>query len=161
MRSTSSRSRAMGPYRAVGVRITSVVPDSNRLMTLPQTRGPRAVFELSNLIELYRGEEIKSIVAPESAAAPAAFLFQPDALDGHGPVHRLAHVVDRKGGHAHGGQGLHLDAGPAEDASRGLDTQQSVLGEGEVHGDGVEGQGMAERDQLASPLGGHNASEPG
>ena len=44
---------------------------------------------------------------------PPALFHQPQSADGHAPVHRLAHVADRKQGHAAGGQGFHFHAGLA------------------------------------------------
>src|SRR5947209_2487809 len=110
---------------------------------------------------MYPAAAAASIVAPEGAAAAAALLPQPDALDAHNTVHGLAHVVDGEGGDADGGQRLHLDAGAAEDAHGGLDAEQVGGGEGEIDGGAGDGEGVAERDQLAGPLGGHDAGEAG
>src|SRR3954471_19305753 len=110
---------------------------------------------------MYRGAAGASIGALEGAAAAAALLFQPDALDGHNTIDGLAHVVDGEGGDADGGQGLHLDAGAAEDADGGLDAQQVRGGEGELDGGGGDGQRVAEGDEVAGALGGHDAGQAG
>src|SRR3954470_7012202 len=110
---------------------------------------------------MYRGAAGASIGALEGAAAAAALLFQPDALDGHNTVDGLAHVVDGEGGDADGGEGLHLDAGAAEDAHGGLDAQEVGLGEGEIEGGAGDGEGVAEGDEVAGALGGHDAGEAG
>src|SRR5947209_14031813 len=110
---------------------------------------------------MYPGAAGPSIVAPESAGAAAALLFQPDALDGHNTVDGLAHVVDGEGGDADGGERLHLDAGAAEHADAGVDAQGVVGGEGEVDGGAGDRQGVAQGDEVAGALGGHDAGEPG
>ena len=98
-------------------------------------------------------------VAPESAAAAAALLLQPDLLDGHNSIDRFAHVVDGQSGDADGGQRLHLDAGAAKDAHGGLDAEQIVGVEGEIDVRRVMGQWMAEGNEVAGALGGHDAGE--
>src|SRR5438270_13476316 len=108
---------------------------------------------------MYRGAAGASIGALEGAAAAAALLFQPDALDGHNTIDGLAHVIDGEGGDADGGEGLHLDAGAAEDADGGLDGQEVVGGKGEVNlGDG-DGERVAEGDEIAGAFGGQDAGE--
>src|SRR5579859_8198843 len=101
---------------------------------------------------MYPGGGAASIVAPEGAAAPAALLLQPDALDRHNTVHGLAHVVDGEGGDAHGGQRLHLDAGAAEDAHGRLDAEQAVGVPGEGEGGAGDGEGVAQGDEVAGAL---------
>src|SRR2546421_12327178 len=103
---------------------------------------------------MYRGAGGSSIGPLEGAAAAAALLFQPDALDGHNTVDGLAHVVDGEGGDADGGEGLHLDAGAAEDADSGLDGQEVVGGKGEVDLGAGGGGGGAEGGEVAGAFGG-------
>src|SRR3954470_20855387 len=105
---------------------------------------------------MYRGAAGASIGALEGAAAAAALLFQPDALDGHNTVDSLAHVVDGEGGDADGGEGLHLDASAAEDTDGRLNAQQVVSNEGEVDGSGGDRQRMAQGNEIARSLGGHD-----
>src|SRR2546421_287535 len=52
-----------------------------------------------------------SSLADEVPALAAGLLLEPDPLDGHPAVHRLAHVVDGQGRDRDRRQGLHLDAG--------------------------------------------------
>ena len=47
----------------------------------------------------------------EVAGLAAGLVDEADVRDAHAAVHRLAHVVDRQGGDADGGQRLHLHAG--------------------------------------------------
>src|SRR5207248_1366998 len=119
------------------------------------------VSEISNRVGYYRHGSGPSIGASERAAAAAALLLQPDALDGHNTVDGLAHVVDGECGDADGGEGLHLDAGAAEDPHGGLDAQEVVLGEGEIEGGAGDGEGVTEGDEVAGALGGHDAGEAG
>ena len=103
--------------------------------------------------------ETVSIFTPETAAAAAALLFQPHALDGHNTIDGLAHVVDGEGGDADGGERLHFDAGAALDADGGVDAEQIVGGEGEIQAGGVDGQGVAKGDEFIGAFGGHDASQ--
>src|SRR5262245_53841534 len=140
MASTSSRSALMGAYRSGPARAASADVVSSRLMARPSLvrracGPPRETSELSVNLESYipggeasTGRRLRRStprrkrlgVAPEGAAAAPALLLQPHALDGHNTIDRLAHVVNGQGGDADGGQGLHLDAGAAEDAYRRL-----------------------------------------
>src|SRR5262245_24081845 len=76
-----------------------------------------------------------------------ALLDQPHALDGRRSVEALDHVVDRQGGHGHGGQRLHLDPGPGGGLHRGPQADLPGLG-GHLHLDlgAVERKRVAERD---------------
>src|SRR3954451_8090003 len=166
MRSTSSRSPAIGPYRSRAGAPAGAAGAGGAFMAAPGTgrlraRPVREVSELSIRLEYYCGRPGASIRSPEGAAAAAALLLQPDALDGHNTVDGLAHVVDGEGGDADGGEGLHLDAGAAEDADGGVDAEGVVGGEGEVDGGAGEGEGVAEGDEVAGALGGHDAGEAG
>src|SRR5947207_9365800 len=110
---------------------------------------------------MYRRPEGPSIIAPEGPAAAAALLLQPDSLDRHNTIDGLAHVVHGQGGDADGREGFHLDAGAAEDAHGRLDAEQVVGVPGEGEGGGSDGERMAEGDEVAGALGGHDAGEAG
>src|SRR6202035_2710232 len=64
------------------------------------------------------------------AAAAAAFLDQPDALDAHAAVDRLHHVIDGEAGDRYGGQRFHLDAGLAGHFCARRDANAGQLGIG-------------------------------
>ncbi|MOA08496.1 hypothetical protein D3C78_1282680 [compost metagenome] len=86
-------------------------------------------------------------------AALAAQLFQQAyAFDSHAAVHRLAHVVDRQGGDAGGGQGLHLHPGLPGQLAAGDYVHAIVAFRIQLHLDAGEHQRMAERDEVGSLL---------
>src|SRR6266849_8853532 len=116
--------------------------------------------ELSIPIEFYGDGKGASILAAEGAALAAALFLQADALQGHAPVHGLAHVVDSQAGHADSGERFHLHPGAGQNPHRGLDVQQVVFGKGKIKADRSQGQGMAQGDELAGALGSHDARQP-
>ena len=82
-----------------------------------------------------------------------------DLAQRHPLVNGLAHIVDRQQGHRNAGQGLHLHAGLAHAPDGALRLDAVLLRvEGEFHGALGQQQGVAEGDQVAGALGGHDAS---
>src|SRR5579859_6947803 len=86
-----------------------------------------------------------------------------DLADDHLLVDSLAHVVDRERSNGHGGQGFHFDAGLGGDSGDGFDVERDrlgmvwlELGEVEMHFDALDGKRMAEGDEVATSLGGHD-----
>ena len=77
--------------------------------------------------------------------------------------HRLRigrrHVVDRQQRDRGGGQCFHFDSGPAGQRGAGGGAHAVCL-EGEIDRDRVEGERVAQRDQLAGLLGGHDPGDP-
>src|SRR5207244_5677733 len=65
----------------------------------------------------------------------------------------------RSCGDRDGGERLHLDAGPGDDADRGFDAEEVVRVPGEVHRHARERQWVTEGDQVARPLGRHDAGQ--
>ena len=66
----------------------------------------------------------------------------------------FAHVVNGQRGDAHGGEGFHLDAGLRGDAGAGGDDDAIArLGNLKPTSQMRDGQGMAERDEVASAFG--------
>jgi hypothetical protein len=108
------------------------------------------------------GKKKKSTtITPEGATLAAGFFFQADGLDCHGAIDRFAHVVDGKGRDADGGKGFHLDASSAYDAGHGFNAQELGRLEGKIDGNACQGEGMAERDEVAGFLGAHYSCQPG
>src|SRR5580704_4077868 len=64
------------------------------------------------------------------AAAAAAFLQKPDALDAHAALDRFHHVIDGEAGDRYGGERFHFDAGLACDFDAGGDADAGQLGIG-------------------------------
>ena len=84
----------------------------------------------------------------DPVAGPAARLRgDPDVGDAGVLVDGLDHVDEREGCDAHGGEGLHLDAGAVRGAHGGADVD-SVVGDVEVDRRGVDRDGVRERDEL-------------
>ena len=92
----------------------------------------------------------------------AALLEQADVGHHHASVGGLAHVVDRKQAHLHGGQRFHLDAGAADGLGLHLAVHRAGgLVEREVDTDVGQRQRMAQRDQLGGALGGLDGRDAG
>src|SRR5437764_1158735 len=102
MVSTASRSLLIGPTNELAMRAGERV----RVMAnSPRQKGISLPFsESSNLFECYEREERASISPNEGPATAATFLFEPNLLDGHFAIDRLAHVIDREGGNTRGGE---------------------------------------------------------
>ena len=87
-------------------------------------------------------------------------------VDGHAAVHGLAHVVDGEQGHLDGGEGFHLYAGGA-DGFHGCGTKYACsvrltyADSFEFNSDADQRQGVAQRDEVAGFLGGHDAGDAG
>ena len=84
-------------------------------------------------------------------------------VDGHAAVHGLAHVVDGEQGHLHGGEGFHLDAGGANGFHRcgtkyACSARLSCAGSFKFNSNTGQRQWVAQRDEVAGFLGGHDAS---
>src|SRR5262245_23242547 len=87
---------------------------------------------------------------------PAASLsFQPDPADDKSTVYGLEHVIHRQSRYGHGGQGFHLDAGLRAGRSRRR-YPGAVFFERDSDVGVSQGERMAERDQFARSLRGHN-----
>ena len=84
-----------------------------------------------------------------------------NAVDRHGFLDRLHHVIDRQAGDRHGGQRLHLDPGLAAGLDGGLDDhpRQGRIGR-QVKRHLGHRQGVAQRDQIGGFLGRHDARQP-
>src|SRR6476620_3929214 len=83
-----------------------------------------------------------------------------DALDDHRLVDGFAHVDDGEGGDGDGGQGFHFDAGLGVGCGGGGEVDAVVFERG-LHVDLVEGERVAEGDELVGALGGGDAGETG
>ena len=96
------------------------------------------------------------------AGFAAGFRKQADALDAHGLILRLEHIVEREAAHRDSRQRLHLDAGLPQRLRQRLDAHASPLRhKPEIHGDLGQRQRMAERDKLVRLLGRHDAGDAG
>src|SRR6202453_3711200 len=104
-------------------------------------------------------EVVRLRPAPGTGAAPG-LLPQREVLDGHGPVRRLAHVVDRERGDGAGRHRLHFDPGAVHGLDLGLDLDV-VVTDGEVHADGSDQDGVAQGDQLRRAPRGLDPGDPG
>ena len=96
------------------------------------------------------------------AALAAGLRDEPDAPDLDAALDALDHVVDRQRRHGRGGHRLHLDAGLAGRRRLGADAQDAggAVG-GDRHDDVGQRQRVAQRDELARPLGAHDAGQLG
>ena len=87
-------------------------------------------------------------------------------VDGHAAVHGLAHVVNGEQGHLHGGEGFHLDAGGA-DGFDGCGTKydrtvrSACASSFKFNSNPGQRQRVAQRDEVAGFLGGHDAGDAG
>ena len=87
-------------------------------------------------------------------------------VDGHAPVHGLAHVVDGEQGHLHGCEGFHLYAGGADGfhrcSTKYADSAQLVCaGSCKFNSNAGQRQRVAQRDEVAGFLGRHDAGDAG
>src|SRR5919112_2293724 len=88
------------------------------------------------------------------------FLEELDLLYRHTLVYGLAHIVDGQRGYAHGGKGLHLDAGTvARTGCRG--ERHAVLAYLELDVNGGKVQAVTEWYELWRLLGRHDTGDPG
>ena len=94
------------------------------------------------------------------------FLHHPHVVDGHAAVHGFAHVVDGEQGYLHGGEGFHFHAG-GSDGFYGCCTKYacsarlSCACSFEFDSNTGQCQRMAQRDEVAGFLGGHDAGDAG
>ena len=87
-------------------------------------------------------------------------------VDGHAPVPGLAHVVDGEQGHLHGGEGFHLYAGGADGFHRcstkyARSARLSCASSSKFDSNAGQRQRVAQRDEVAGFLGGHDAGDAG
>ena len=96
------------------------------------------------------------------SALAAGLFHQMDLAQLHALIHGLAHVIDGEQGGGNAGQGLHLHAGHAAGLDRAASFHGPALGQ-QVKLDLHLGQRqrVAQGDQLAGALGGHDAGYPG
>ena len=93
-------------------------------------------------------------------------LHHAHVVDGHAAVHGLAHVVDGEQGHQHRREGFHLDAGGA-DGFHGCGTKYArsarlrCAGSFKFNSNAGQRQRVAQGDEVAGFLGGHDASNAG
>ena len=93
-------------------------------------------------------------------------LHHAHVVDGHAAVHGLAHVVDGEQGHQHRREGFHLDAGGA-DGFHGCGTKYArsarlrCAGSFKFNSNAGQRQLVAQGDEVAGFLGGHDASNAG
>ena len=96
------------------------------------------------------------------AALAADFFDEVDILETHALIDGLAHIVDRQQSHGYARQGFHFDAGLAValDSTAAFEFTSIVV---EDEFDAAFGQieDMAERDEVARPLGSHDAGNAG
>ena len=87
-------------------------------------------------------------------------------VDGHAAVHGLAHVVDGEQGNLHGGEGFHFHAGGAYGfhgcRAKYADGARLVcVGRFKFNSNAGQCQRVAQRNQVAGFLGGHDAGDAG
>ena len=85
-------------------------------------------------------------------------------VDGHAAVHGLAHVVDGEQGHLHGGEGFHLYAGGADGfhscgTKYARSARLACAGSFKFNSNTGQRQRVAQRDEIAGFLGGHDAGD--
>lgn len=91
----------------------------------------------------------------------AGFGLEFEVGDLDGGVGGFAHVVEGEGGGGGAGEGFHLDAGLAGGAGGGGDEEGVCAVRGDLDVGGVEGEGVAEGDELGGELGALDAGEDG
>ena len=139
---------------------------SSRWDTGPQarSRGPRgssATFHLGRWARPAPGCAGSSLSASPIAALAAALAHETHGLDDHAAVDRLAHVVDGEPRRRDRDQRLHLDAGARVSATRASIRTREPRGIGQqLDLDGVERQGVAQRNPLVGALGGLHPRDP-
>jgi len=86
----------------------------------------------------------------------------PDLAHDHAAVHGLAHVVHGEQADLHGGQRFHFHAGLAEGFHLRLAVHAGVGCVGlKIDGHARQGQRVAQGDQVAGALGGHDGGDAG
>ena len=93
------------------------------------------------------------------AGLPAGFFEEADVFDDDGFGEGFAHVVDGEGRAGGGGECLHLDAGFGVGDGGGKNLDADLVNGSYVDGAFGEGQGVAERDQVAGVFGCLDAGE--
>src|SRR5690606_21158100 len=118
--------RGSGPARRMLRFYYEMTTARQRAVMEPRPRGPRGppgsavvAVEVAQIAQVGR--------PPVGAAAAAGLLPQGDVADGHGPVGRLAHVVDGEARHRHRGERLHLHARAVDGVDLGLHLDVGVL----------------------------------
>src|SRR5262245_2326847 len=139
-----SHSTMIGPVRS------SYTPAAARVEAIT-TRPDRVVNIVCSSRE-------RSTPRPQPRLA-AFFSQHPDVVNAGGGVNGLDHVEERQRGDADGGQRLHLDACAIGGANGGGDVDVS-LADLEVDIDSGQRQRVAQRDEVAGPLGGQDARHP-
>jgi hypothetical protein len=124
--------------------------DQAGLRLFKRERGLRGRWGTGLVTASHRGGPV--------ARLAAALGDQADGLDDHALVDGLGHVVDRQEGHAHGGHRFHFHAGACGERGGG-GAFDAVAGQFEIDCHGVERERMAQRDQVAGLLGGHDPGD--
>ena len=121
-----------------------------RVLALPRRGTVRAGHDdglMRGALRLRRG------VARPAPAAAALLGDQLHPLDHDVTLQRLGHVVQRQRRHGRRGERLHLDPGAGRDADLGRDRHApSGAIRRQVHRHSVEGQRMAQRDEVGRAL---------
>ncbi len=99
------------------------------------------------------------------ATATAFFLEEPQFFDHNPSLCALEHVVNGESCSRCGGHGFHLDSGSPAGTNRGDHANQAPSPlrrmRRDVHGDGVNGKGMAQRHEVGRTLRPLDSGEPG
>src|SRR5580692_10899016 len=156
---SASRSASTGPdrssYTPADARFEIVTASART--TEPRVIPPSVAVLHASLMTAVPSS--RSWPAPHPGLA-AGLLVHPHVGDHRRRVHRLDHVDQRQRGHGHRRERLHLDARPVR-GPRGRRDRHPVVLHLELDRDGVQPDGVTQRDQVRGLLRALDSGDPG